>query len=414
MHAFIVSIGDELALGQTVDTNSAWLSAKLAARGIATLMHLTVADDQRAIVDALKLAVREGELVLVTGGLGPTDDDLTRQAIADLLGVELELDEAALAEIEAFFKWRGRQMNQRNRIQAMCPAGASMLDNPAGTAPGIRARVGDATLWSMPGVPREMRVMFERHIEPALPRESGRVILTTKINTFGQGESDVAANLGDLMRRDRNPLVGTTVSEGIVSARIRSQFATVAEAQQQMDATIAKVTRCLGRIVFGRDEQTLPEAVGRLLVERGKSVVTCESCTGGLVGELITQVAGSSQYYRGGWITYANEAKVKLGVPEVLIDQHGAVSEAVASAMAECAVTAGQADYALALTGIAGPDGGREDKPVGTVWIALAQRDSGGVQTQTQRHAFAGDRATIRQRAAFTALDMLRLALLGA
>jgi nicotinamide-nucleotide amidase len=412
MHAVIVSIGDELALGQTVDTNSAWLSAKLASRGISTLMHLTVADDQRAIVDALKLAVREGELVLVTGGLGPTDDDLTRQAIADLLGVELVLDEAALAEIEAFFARRGRTMNQRNRIQAMCPAGATMLDNPAGTAPGIRATCDGATIWSMPGVPREMRVMFERHVEPALPSESGRVILTTKINTFGQGESDVAAKLGDLMRRDRNPLVGTTVSAGIVSARIRSEFATVAEAQPQMDATIAEVEQCLGRIVFGRDEQTLAEVVGGMLVERSRTIVTCESCTGGLVGQLITQVAGSSEYYRGGWITYANDAKVRLGVPAALIEQHGAVSEEVASAMAECAVTAGQADYAVAVTGIAGPAGGSEDKPVGTVWIALAQR-SGGVQTQAQCHAFAGDRAAIRQRAAFTALNMLRLALMG-
>ena len=315
MQAVILSIGDELALGQTVDTNAAWLSARLAQRGISTLLHLTVADDRRAIVDALKLAVRDGDIVIVTGGLGPTDDDLTRFAVADLLGVDLVLDEASLARIEAFFRQRGRTMIDRNRVQAMCPRGAAMLDNPAGTAPGIRIEFDNTIIWSVPGVPHEMMVLYDRHIAPNLPVESGRVILTAKINTFGEGESNVGQTLGDLMRRDRNPLVGTTVSAGIVAVRLRSEFATVDEAQRQLDQTIAQVEESLGGIVFGRDEQTLGEVVGQMLRQRGKTLATCESCTGGLIGTMLTDIAGSSDYYRGGWITYANAAKVRLGVP---------------------------------------------------------------------------------------------------
>jgi nicotinamide-nucleotide amidase len=206
--------------------------------------------------------------------------------------------------------------------------------------------------------------------------------------------------------------VGTTVSAGIVATRIRSEFPTVSKAQQQLDQTIAEVEQCLGPIVFGRDDQTLAQAVGTMLRQRGKTLATCESCTGGLVGEMLTDSAGSSDYYRGGWITYANAAKVRLGVPAEMIDEHGAVSEPVACAMAECALTAADADYALSITGIAGPGGGSEDKPVGTVWMALAQRDNTGIVTDAVRHVFPGDRGIIRQRAALSALNLLRLALM--
>ncbi len=414
MQAVILSIGDELALGQTVDTNAAWLSARLAERGIGTLLHLTVADDRRAIVDALKLAVRDGDLVIVTGGLGPTEDDLTRLALAELLGVELVLDDQSVKRIAGFFERRGRPMVERNKVQAMCPAGARMLDNPVGTAPGIAAEYDGVTIWSVPGVPHEMRTLYARHIEPQLPAEAGRVILSAKINTFGKGESDVAQRLGDLMARERNPKVGTTVSAGIVSVRIRSEFATIEQAQRQLDRAIDQVQTCLGEIVFGRDETTLAQALGDLLRQRGRTLATCESCTGGLVGKMLTEAAGASDFYLGGWITYANTAKARLGVPMDLLERHGAVSEPVACAMAECAAVASGADEAVSITGIAGPGGGTDHKPVGTVWMALARRDpTGAISAEAVRHMWPGDRATIRRRAALGALNMVRLALMG-
>lgn len=413
MQAAIISIGDELVLGQTVDTNSAYLSERLASRGIMPVMHVTIADDQCATADAIRRACDFADLILVTGGLGPTDDDLTRQAMADVLGVPLVRDEAALREIAAFFARRQRPMNPRNEIQAMCPAGAVMLHNPVGTAPGIKAAVGPrhTQVFCLPGVPGEMYAMYDLHIGPHLEASGHRpTLLTTKLNTFGMGESDVAALLGDLMRRDRNPIVGTTVSGGIVSVRIRSAFADAGESQRQLDDTIARVRTHLGDIVFSRDEVTLSQIVGESLRRRRMTLATAESCTGGLIGELLTQVPGASDYYRGGFITYCDDLKTQLlGVPPEVLRQHGAVSEPCTGAMAEGALRNSGADIAVSVTGIAGPDGGTADKPVGTICFGVAQRNHA---TETHRLMLGGDRAFIRLRAAYTALNLVRQKLL--
>ncbi len=409
MPAILLSIGDELTLGQTVDTNAAWLSAQLASRGIDTLRHETVPDDRPAIVDAIARAADQADLLIATGGLGPTDDDLTRFALADVMGVALELDPSALHDIDAFFRGRGKTMNRRNRVQAMCPVGATLLANPAGTAPGIHVRLGKnrpCDAYFVPGVPREMHALWDQHIAPALPA-AGRTILTARLNTFGKGESDVAAMLGELMARDRNPLVGTTVSAGIVSARIRSTFDHADEARRQLDATIQRVEAALGELVFSRDEVELAPVVGERLKARRQTVATAESCTGGLVAQMLTAVPGSSDYYPGGWICYANEMKQQLGVAPDLIAEHGAVSEPVAQALADAAARRAHADYALATTGIAGPTGGTDAKPVGTVCFGLATPDGASAST----HIFPGDRATVRHRAALHALNTLRLAL---
>jgi len=409
--AIILSIGDELVLGQTVDTNAAWLSERLARRGIGSLMHITVADDRSAIAEALREAIRQADLVIATGGLGPTEDDLTRYALADVMEAELALDETALADIQRFFDHISRPMAERNKVQAMCPVGATMLEKPAGTAPGIHAVIHDTPVYSVPGVPREMRALWEKHISPALPTETGRVILTTKINTFGKGESDVAQLLGNLMDRNRNPMVGTTVSEGIVAARVRAEYADIDQAQCAMKKTVRQVEAALGAIAFGRDDTTLAEVVGSLLKAESKTLATAESCTGGLIAKMLTDQPGASLFYHAGWITYANETKhAELQVPMELLDEHGAVSEPVAVAMAEGALRQGEADYAISVTGIAGPDGGTADKPVGTVWFALA--DS-GADTIAVRHIFPGDREHVRLRAAHYALNMVRLRLVG-
>ncbi len=424
MNAAILSIGDELVLGQTIDTNSAYLAAQLCRHGLFPTYHHTVADNQNAIAQAIRLAAQQVELVLITGGLGPTQDDLTRQGLAQAMGVELTLDENALSAIDAFFQARGRSMSASNRIQAMCPRGAIMLENTCGTAPGIHARFHKADIFVMPGVPREMFAMFDRSVVPflnqSLPCDKRKVILTTKINTFGLGESVVGEKLGSLMARDRNPKVGTTVSGGIVSVRIRSEFDDAVTAQQQLDDTIAQVQAIMHPFVFSRDEVTLPQVVVPMLMDRNIKLVTAESCTGGMLGQMITDVPGASAVYQGGWVTYANEAKVReLGVAESLIAQHGAVSAPVAMTMAQGALQRSTAKVALSVTGIAGPDGGSADKPVGTVFMALAERteqpqpDGTNIKVQALRFQLMGDRQVLRDRACKSILQTLRFHLLG-
>jgi len=417
MNAILLSIGDELALGQTVDTNSAWAAARLATLGISTILHETVSDDQDLIAASIGWASTQADLIVISGGLGPTEDDLTRQALAQTLGVDLEVDPDSMATLENFFASRGYQMAERNRVQAMCPVGATMIPNSCGTAPGIRATVNRAEVFVTPGVPREMKAMIEASVIPAVEAkldEAGHgprdVILATKINTFGLGESDAAEQLGDLMQRDRNPVVGTTVSHGICSIRVRAEYPDADEAQRQLDDTIQQVEAILAPTVFGRDETTLQSALVNLLLEQGKTVATAESCTGGMIGSLLTDVPGSSAAYLGGWVTYTNELKTnQLGVRPGVLEAHGAVSEEVVAAMAEGARQRSGADYAVAVSGVAGPGGGTEEKPVGSVWIALASPQG----TTARLARLIGNRASIRDRAAKCALQMIRLTLLG-
>lgn len=407
MKAVIISIGDELVLGQTVDANSAWLSAKLAESGVMTLYHKTVADDQQACKEAFLEAADKAGLVLVTGGLGPTDDDLTRQALAAAMGCALVVDEASLSNVRSFFKKLGRNMPEKNAIQAMRPAGAEMIDNTCGTAPGLRARLGSALFYVMPGVPHEMRAMFDNAIAPRLAEVSGRVILTSRMDTFGQGESLVAELLDGLMDRDRNPLVGTTAADGIVSVRVRSEGASHAEAASLLENVSGEIRNRLGDIIFSEEGVSFQESVGNLIARAGVSVATAESCTGGLIGKMLTDMPGASAFYKGGWIVYSNELKEKLlDIEASLIREHGAVSERVAIRLAENALEKSGATFAVSTTGIAGPTGGTDAKPVGTVWIGLADRMNGA---SAVRHVFPGNRESVRARAARTALDILRL-----
>jgi len=410
MNAIIISIGNELTSGQTIDSNSAYLSEQLGSLGIETLSHVTVGDDRAATARAIIAAAGEAQLVLVTGGLGPTADDLTRHALADAMGgVELVQDAASLAELEDFFRRRGRSMVDANRIQAMFPAGSRPIANACGTAAGIAARVGGATVYVMPGVPSEMRRMFAERIAPELP--SGRVAIVRRtLCTFGAGESDVGARIDDLMARGANPLVGTTVDAGLISIRVASRAATPDEAARQADATIAEIARRLGDLVVGQGEHAMSAAVGMELRRRGQSLATAESCTGGLIGGMITDVAGASDYYLGGVVSYANSVKRDLlAVGQDILAANGAVSEPVARAMAEGCRRRFGADWAVSATGIAGPSGGSNDmeKPVGLVYIGLC----GPGCEEVHRHVLPGDRSGIRTRAALTALNHLRLGL---
>lgn len=411
MNANILSIGDELVLGQTIDTNSAWLSQQLAAIGCPVAAHVTVADDQRAVETAIRENVTRCDVLLISGGLGPTEDDLTRQGLAAAMGVDLAMNAAWLTTLEEFFRIRSRPMVPSNRIQAMLPIGSTMIENTCGTACGMFARIGACDIYVMPGVPREMKAMFARDVLPHLrERSNGAVILSRTLHTFGLGESTVGHMLGELMDRRRNPSVGTTVSGGVVSLRINSCLPDRDEASRQLETTEEACRQCMGDLIYGADETTLPEAVAALLVAGKHTVVTAESCTGGLLAGMFTDVPGSSAYFLQGHVTYSNASKMKLlGVRASTLRDYGAVSEETVREMADGARELSGADFALSVSGIAGPDGGTAAKPVGTVCFGFSH--AGGTMTKTVIHL--GDRATIRDRACKTALTILRYHLLG-
>ncbi len=408
VRADIIAMGTELTTGASTDTNSAWLSSRFVELGVSTRRHVTIADDLPAIVHEVRESARCAKVVVMTGGLGPTVDDMTRDALADAVGEALVLDESALAEIEAFYASLGREMPETNRRQAMRPESATMLRNDWGTAPGLRIRIGDAEVFSLPGVPREMKAMFAAYVVPAVEAMAGREHVSVRvIRTFGAGESNLAEQISDLMTVGRNPAVGTTASEGVISVRIvargESDEAADALAQKDIDA----VRERLGVLVYGEGDDTLASVVGKRLAELRKTVSTAESCSGGLLGAMLTDVPGSSAYYVGGFIPYSYEQKSEsLGIPMELIQTHGAVSEPCAEAMAERCRALTKSDYALSITGIAGPGGGTEDKPVGLVYIALA--DSAGVKVKECRFSERLNREVIRDRSARTALNMLR------
>jgi nicotinamide-nucleotide amidase len=417
MRAAILSIGDEVTLGQNLDTNSAQLAAELAVCSIFTGEHRSVTDDRDAIARALSDLTRDVDIVICTGGLGPTDDDLTREALGDVLdpGKELVLDETALQWLMDRFAMRHRAMPENNRRQAMRPESARCLHNPHGTAPGLAGKRDGCFIFALPGPPNEMLPMFHDHVLPALIQDTpSDVMVSRMVHAFGLGESDAAALLGDLTDRQRNPLIGTTVSDSVVTARLRAR-GSHEQMQMHLQADMQRVEQCWYPYAYGRDGETLATAVGQLLLKAGRTLVTAESCTGGWLGKKLVDVAGSSAYYRGGWVTYSNEMKTScLGVDAELLDQHGAVSPQVADAMSRGAlIHQPDADDALAITGIAGPEGGSEVKPVGTVFIALAQLRDQQMQVHVRRFHFPGDRSMVRLRSARAAMQMLRFSLLG-
>ncbi len=409
--ASIVSIGDEILNGDTVDTNSAYLARRLLSTGIPAVSFYTVGDRIDSVVGALALACADADVVLVTGGLGPTDDDLTRQAFARFLGVDLELREELLEQIRAFFTAGDRQMPPKNRVQACVPKGAEAITNDLGTAPGIIAQSGGKLLVAMPGVPSEMKRMFERSVIQRLkPFAADGVVVVGKLRCFGAGESDIATILGELMSRQRNPLINSTADAGVITLHIVAAADDRVQAEKMAQQDEVMLRRMLGEIVYGVESQTLADVVGDELARRKKTLAVAESCTGGMLAELLTEVPGASAYFTQGWVTYSNDAKVcELGVSAELIERHGAVSEHIAEAMARGARTRAGTDFAIAVTGIAGPTGGTEQKPVGLVYICVDSDNS----CETARRIFSHSRRFIRLRAALTALNMLRLRLLN-
>jgi nicotinamide-nucleotide amidase len=365
----------------------------------------------------LSLASGDADLVLVTGGLGPTDDDLTRQAFAKFLGSELQLQSELLEKIQNIFAHRERPMPQKNKIQAYIPAGAKAIENNLGTAPGIRAdstsspraELKGKLFFAMPGVPLEMKQMFEESVFAELRRFAGKqVVVVLKLKCFGAGESVIAEKLGDLMQRGRNPLINCTVEYGVITLTIIATAEDKDKAQQMAEKDEKKLRNTLGGLIYGTGEQTLAEVVGAKLAQQKKTIAIAESCTGGTLAKLLTDIPGASRYFTYGWVTYSDIAKIsELGIKADLIEKHGAVSSKIAEAMARGARKRAGTDFAIGITGIAGPSGGSKEKPVGLVYISL-DSDSG---CETKRFIFAYDRDFIRLQAAQTALNMLRLKL---
>ncbi len=407
MQAEILSVGDEVVSGQIVDSNAAWLSQRLADLGIVVAAHAAVRDIQSEIVEAVKLAAGRSEVVIVTGGLGPTHDDLTREAVAAAAGAELVLDPPSLEHVEQIFAARGIEMPASNAKQATVPRGSDVFPNATGTAAGFRVDIGAASVFVLPGVPREMKAMFEGAAVPLLPKGDG-AIAVRMLKCFGMSESLISEKLAAQMELVGDPKVAFLASEGIISVKFTSRAATRAAALGLIEPELAKARSLLGDAVFGDDADTLEQVVARLLESQGRTLAVAESCTGGLVGACLTDVPGISAHFLEGVVTYSNASKTRLlGVPAELFDTAGAVSADVARWMAEGVRERSGADIGVGITGIAGPTGGSAAKPVGTVHVAVAT----AAHTSHRKLALRGARTVIKDRAAKHALNMVRLEL---
>ncbi len=407
MKAEIITIGDELLIGQTIDTNSAWMGAELSLAGFDIHKKTSVHDKRSDILNALSDASGNSDVVLITGGLGPTSDDITKQALCEFFNTRLVMNSEVLKMVENMMHKRNYPMNENNRKQAEVPEVCSVLTNAAGTAPGMWFEKDGTVFISMPGVPYEMKYIMNEHVLPALrKRFTSQIIIHRNIMTYGTPEAKLAevltgfeAGLPGYIKLAYLPasgiiklrLTGTGNDRRLISGAIEDQ--------------VMKLYSIIPDAIYGENEESLEMVIGKLLKEKKKTICTAESCTGGNIAHMITSIPGSSQYFRGSVIAYANEIKTELlGVRDKVIEKEGAVSEAVVKAMAEGALRLMKTDYSIATSGIAGPDGGTKEKPVGTLWTAVASNSG----TVTEKHTFGIDRITNITRFTLVALNLLR------
>ncbi|HVZ81175.1 MAG TPA: competence/damage-inducible protein A [bacterium] len=414
MNAEIVAIGTELLLGQNTDTNSGWIARELALMGIDVFGFQAVGDNEKRLEAALKLACERGPIVIATGGLGPTVDDVTRKVAARLAGKQLVFhDHLAKAIEERFARFRpGKPFPKANLNQAFLPQGATVIPNANGTAPGFIVKVGKAHLACLPGVPFEMKAMFEETLKPFLKGlgPTGSIIKSRVFRTTGIDESALNEKIRDLFEGSTNPTIGVLAHWEGVDIRLTAKEENEAKADLLIEALGKNLTTRLPNFIYGWDKDDLETIVGRMLTTRNMTLATAESCSGGLISHRITQVPGSSTYFLRGYVVYSNRAKEQaLGVSASLIEKKGAVSREVAEALALGARKAAGSDLALSTTGIAGPGGGSAEKPVGLVHIALA--DDQGAQSFEFR--FTGDRSIVKKRTSQAALEILRRYCLG-
>jgi nicotinamide-nucleotide amidase len=420
MKAELLFVGTELLLGEILNTNAQYLSQQLAGLGIDLYYQSVVGDNWERIAGLMRQALSRSDIVITSGGLGPTEDDITREVTAEVTARPLALHEGVRADLEAFFARRNRSMPQNNLRQAMVPDGATVLPNDRGTAPGLIVPAGDGkAVILLPGPPNELIPLFERYVLPYLTERLGGqplTLVTRTLHIVEIGESALMERLAPLVEAQTDPTIAPYAKLAEVHLRLATKAPTVAEGLARIAPVEQQIRALVGEYIYGVDGTTLEAAVGELLRERGLTLSLAESCTGGLIAKRITDVPGSSDYFGFGFTTYANEAKERLlGVPSALLAAHGAVSEPVAAAMAEGALRASGADLAVSVTGIAGPGGGTPTKPVGTVCFGLAATGKAGLPagTWTQTVQLWGSRQDVRERAAQRALTMIRRYLLG-
>ncbi|MDX6614093.1 MAG: nicotinamide-nucleotide amidase [Blastocatellia bacterium] len=404
--AEIIAIGSELLAPTRTDTNSLWLTEQLNRLGIDVKLKTIVGDDDARLEEAIRDAVKRSRVVITTGGLGPTEDDVTRKVAARALGRRLVLDDSVLREIRNRFAQYKLAMPERNSRQAMVIDGAEVLDNPNGSAPGLFIEHEGCSIALLPGPPREMKPMFEALVRPRLAEKSGEVRFARRVlRVAGMGESAIDEKIAPIYTRYQNPQTTILFNSSEVEIHLSAQARTEAAAEQLLDDLSEKLEMELGDAVFAFRGETMEEVVGLRLSVSGFTLAVAESCTGGLVAQRLTDVAGSSKYFVEGVVAYSNAAKTRLlGVDPKLILADGAVSASVAEAMAEGVRERAGTDFGLAVTGIAGPGGGTEDKPVGLVYVALAD----DAHTEHRKLSLPGDRHLVRWRASQAVLDLLR------
>jgi len=411
MTAAVLSIGTELTRGELVNTNAAWLGEELTKLGFDVLEHATVDDELERIVTLIRRFAEHHEVIVVTGGLGPTSDDLTTAAAAAAAGVELRRDEGVVEGIRQKFKAFGRVMPESNAKQGDFPEGADVLANAVGTAPGFSLALGGARFFFVPGVPREMKHIFAESIVPAIAPLAEPRTHQIHIRTFGMTESGVAQALRGLEKTHPGLTLGYRAHFPEIEVKVHVRAASASEAELRSESIAVEVRELLGEAVFGGRDDSFAEVVGKALRDGGKTLAVAESCTGGRVGELLTGVPGASDYLLLDAVVYADSAKeAVLGVSPEVLSEHGAVSAETAAAMAEGALRVAGADIAVSITGIAGPGGGTEEKPVGTIWFGVARKNQ---PTVTKHRKLPWGRDRVQALSAYVALELVRRAALG-
>jgi nicotinamide-nucleotide amidase len=410
MTAALLTIGTELTRGEIVDANAAWLAAALTESGFHVASIHSVPDEKDRIVAALKALASSHRVVVVTGGLGPTTDDLTTEAVALAAGVGLSRDESTMLAIRRRVEGRGGTITPGHEKQSLVPGGAEILPNAQGTAPGFALELGSSTVFVLPGVPREMKHMFTEQVLARVRSNAPNNTFQVRLRTYGMGEGLIGQKLDGVEAAFPGVTLGYRVSFPEVDVKVHGQAATQSAAHELTLRAVAEVRSRLGDVVYGEGDEAFPEIVGRALRTRSLRLALAESCTGGLIAHLLTRYPGASDYLVGAAVTYANSAKTRLlGVSEDTLRWHGAVSAEVAAEMAEGARRLCETDVAVAVTGIAGPTGGTAKKPVGLCYWAVSH--SGG--TVVRDRVFSGDRDDIQTLAAHAALDLLRRVVSG-
>lgn len=415
LKAEIVAVGTELLLGEITDTNATFISQQLAAIGVDLHYRHTVGDNLQRLVGVLRLAMGRSDAIIMCGGLGPTEDDLTRDALAVATGRPLRRDPQAVEHLKHFFASRGRTPSESNFKQCEAPQGATFLNNTCGTAPGVFVEHEGVWLFAIPGPPPEMREMMRLEVLPRLRErasaEGGGILHSRVLRLCDIGESDVATHLADLIAGQTDPTIALYASPGEVKVRLATKDVAGDAAVARLDSLAARISARMGAHVFGIDDDTMEVAVGKALVAAGATCAVAESCTGGLIASRITDVPGASEYFLAGIVAYDNRVKTGvLKVPEEILEAHGAVSRECAVAMAEGARQLSGADFAVATTGIAGPGGGTPEKPVGLVYVAVADADG----TDCIQQLWPSTREQFKQRVSQMALNLLRKRILGA